>query len=51
MQQAVRISDKTAFFLMGEIVEFGDTQSYSPCLKINELRTILLGGLDNEEPF
>lgn len=26
MQQAVRISDKTAFFLMGEIVEFGDTQ-------------------------
>ena len=25
MQQAARISDKTAFFLMGEIVEFGDT--------------------------
>ena len=26
MQQAARISDKTAFFLMGEVVEFGETQ-------------------------
>lgn len=26
MQQAVRISDDTAFFLLGEMVEFGDTQ-------------------------
>lgn len=25
MQQAVRISDKTAFFLMGEVIEFGTT--------------------------
>ena len=25
MQQAVRISDKCAFFLMGQLVEFGDT--------------------------
>lgn len=25
MQQATRISDKTAFFLLGELVEFGDT--------------------------
>lgn len=25
MQQAARISDKTAFFLLGEIVEYGDT--------------------------
>jgi phosphate transport system ATP-binding protein len=25
MQQAVRISDKTAFFLLGEIIENGDT--------------------------
>ncbi|MBF0935587.1 MAG: phosphate ABC transporter ATP-binding protein, partial [Abiotrophia defectiva] len=25
MQQAARISDKTAFFLSGEVVEFGDT--------------------------
>ena len=26
MQQAVRISDKTAFFLLGEAIEFGDTE-------------------------
>ena len=26
MQQAVRISDQTAFFLLGELVEFGDTE-------------------------
>ena len=26
MQQAARISDKTAFFLMGEVVEFDDTE-------------------------
>ena len=26
MQQAARISDRTAFFLLGELVEFGDTQ-------------------------
>ena len=26
MQQAVRISDKTAFFLLGELIEFGDTE-------------------------
>lgn len=27
MQQAVRISDNTAFFLMGEVIEFGNTQN------------------------
>lgn len=26
MQQAVRISDKTVFFLLGEIIEYGDTE-------------------------
>ena len=26
MQQAARISDKTAFFLLGEVVEFNDTE-------------------------
>lgn len=25
MQQAVRISDQTAFFLLGELIEFGNT--------------------------
>ncbi|HEX5789600.1 MAG TPA: phosphate ABC transporter ATP-binding protein [Luteolibacter sp.] len=27
MQQAARVSDRTAFFYMGELVEFGDTQT------------------------
>ena len=26
MQQAIRVSDKTAFFLLGEVVEFGNTE-------------------------
>ena len=26
MQQAARISDKTAFFLLGEVLEYGDTE-------------------------
>ncbi len=26
MQQATRISDQTAFFLLGEVIEFGDTE-------------------------
>lgn len=26
MQQALRISDKTAFFLLGELIEVGDTE-------------------------
>ena len=25
MQQAARVSDKTAFFMLGELVEYGDT--------------------------
>ena len=34
MQQATRISDKTAFFLLGELIEYGDTEqlfSYWVC--------------------
>ena len=26
MQQAVRISDETAFFLLGELIEYGSTE-------------------------
>jgi len=35
MQQAARISDKTAFFLLGEVIEFGDTEQifYNPKTK------------------
>ncbi len=28
MQQAVRVSDRTAFFLLGELVEYGDTEKF-----------------------
>ncbi|KAB0578794.1 phosphate transport system ATP-binding protein [Fusobacterium naviforme] len=31
MQQAVRISDRTAFFLMGELVEYGATEKMFEC--------------------
>src|SRR4029077_9244195 len=27
MQQAARVSDETAFFLLGELIEFGDTKT------------------------
>ena len=38
MQQAVRISDNTAFFLLGELVEYGDTEKMfsDPCDKRTE---------------
>ena len=26
MQQAARVSDRTAFFLLGELVEYGETE-------------------------
>ena len=31
MQQAARISDKTAFFLLGEVIEFDDTEKLFSC--------------------
>ena len=38
MQQAARISDKTAFFFMGELIEYDDTQKifYAPTQKKTE---------------
>ena len=44
MQQAVRISDRTAFFLLGELVEYGATEQVfsAPAEK--------RGGSDNEKP-
>ena len=38
MQQAARISDKTAFFLLGELIEYDDTQTlfYQPKEKRTE---------------
>ena len=37
MQQAARISDKTAFFLLGELVEFGDTEQMFSMPKNNSM--------------
>ena len=44
MQQAARISDKTAFFLLGEIIEFSDTEpDVSLCLRIRGLEDYITG--------
>ena len=40
MQQAARISDKTAFFLNGEIIEYGDTKDIFINLEIREQKII-----------
>ena len=40
MQQAARISDKTAFFLNGEIVEYDDTDNIFSTPRINEQKII-----------
>ena len=46
MQQATRISDKTAFFLLGEVIEYCRYRaSCSPCLRISVQRIILQEGL------
>ena len=45
MQQATRISDKTAFFLLGEVVEFNDTDTLFSMPKDREQKIILQGGL------
>ena len=45
MQQATRISDKTAFFLLGEVVEFDDTDKLFLCLLTSVQRIILQEGL------
>ena len=42
MQQAVRISDDTAFFLLGELIEFGGTEkmfSQPACRKTEDYIT------------
>jgi phosphate transport system ATP-binding protein len=38
MQQAARVADKTAFFYLGEMIEFGETESIfeSPTQKLTE---------------
>ena len=36
MQQAARISDKTAFFLLGEVIEYADTEKL--CSRFRRIR-------------
>ena len=48
MQQAVRVSDKTAFFLLGEVIEYGETeQIILHADRIRRQKIILQGGLVN----
>ncbi len=51
MQQATRVSDTTAFFLLGDMIEADDTESCSPCRRTSAPRTTLRGGSANEKPF
>ena len=43
MQQAVRISDSTAFFLFGKLVEFGDTETIFSSPKTKEAQDYVTG--------
>lgn len=48
MQQAARISDNTAFFLLGEIVEYGATEKASLAFRgTNAQKITSPGGLVN----
>lgn len=43
MQQAARISDKTAFFLLGEVIEYGDTGQIFSCPKNKKTEEYITG--------
>lgn len=45
MQQAARVSDKTAFFYLGQMVEYDDTKKIFTNRKKRQHRIILPGGL------
>ena len=46
MQQAARVSQKTAFFHLGNLVEFGETTRYLPRQKTHAQKAISPEGLD-----
>ena len=48
MQQAARVSDRTAFFLLGEIIEYGETEQIFSMPKDKRTEEYITGGLDNE---
>ncbi|WP_317897437.1 phosphate ABC transporter ATP-binding protein PstB [Aurantibacillus circumpalustris] len=43
MQQAARVSDKTAFFYMGELIEYGDTKEIFTNPKIEKTQNYITG--------
>jgi phosphate transport system ATP-binding protein len=43
MQQAARVSDNTAFFLMGELIEFGKTQDIFTAPKDKKTEAYITG--------
>ena len=43
MQQAVRISDRTVFFLLGEIIEEGETQQLFSRPKMKKTEDYITG--------
>lgn len=43
MQQAARISDKTAFFLLGDLIEFGDTEQIFSMPKVRKTEEYITG--------
>ena len=43
MQQAVRISDKTAFFLLGDLIEYGDTEQIFTSPKQSKTENYITG--------
>ena len=50
MQQAVRISDNTAFFLLGDLVEYGSTEQHVLSSRVTSgPRITSRGGSDNEK--
>lgn len=51
MQQALRISDETAFFLLGEMVECNSTTQFSQIRRISVPKNTLREGLANERIF
>lgn len=51
MQQAARISDKTAFFLLGEVVEYDETEKLFSTPKDKRTEDYITGGSDNEKQF
>ena len=43
MQQAARISDKTAFFLLGDLIEYGDTEQIFAAPKMQKTEDYITG--------